>query len=232
MDRETSLYSWFCKQADRFPWVVPLITWVFFIFIAFAIIFILVDFVGWVIDKGLNSEKDDTSIKVFQAVAIVVFTGFLLIFAWVQAHAIRSQTKKTSKTSKADLLLRIDREYGSSNILEARIILHEFHCQVFDKKITSNNRNQMIGDLINDMRNKENQAKDFMYLHNFLDFLETGAYFCNKKDIFEKDMRELIGDLIGYYTMFEKLISSLRREAGDKGLYKEIEDFANKKNKH
>ncbi|MEE9451883.1 MAG: hypothetical protein V3V61_03895 [Gammaproteobacteria bacterium] len=223
MDREKPpKYLWWHKKAGRLWWLMLLI-------IGIAVIVIFGDFLWWMI---INTSEEDVSIKVIYAVAIVVFTGLLLILAWYQANEIRFQAEKISKTSRTDLLLRIDREYGSPKIIEARIILHEFHCQVFDKKITSNNRNQMIGDLINDMRNKEKQAKKFMYLHNFLDFLETVAYFCKKKDISEDDVRELIGPLRGYYTMFEKLISSLRREVGPRELYKEIEDFANKKNKH
>ena len=141
----------------------------------------------------LSSFDKDKGIPTLYNITLPILTLALICVAWIQLAGL-------SKISKADFLLRIDTRYCSAESVKARIIIHKFYCktrngvceEVHIKKIA--NEIKKLGESSNDK-----DCENFISLLNFLDFLETAAYFSNKNYINRKEIGELCGNSIVYY---------------------------------
>jgi hypothetical protein len=151
-----------------------------------------------------NIEKSDKIVDVNAAV-LIILTFLILCVAWIQLDGI-------AKISKADFLLRIDDRYGGKDIVEARIIIQEFFCQTYKEGISKEYHIELVANKIQGLRLNINKASDYVILINFIDYLETVAYFCNQNMISEKDVTELVGSSITYYfKVFKPWIDDRRR---------------------
>jgi len=173
-------------------------------------------------DTDNPDTGSDNDMIALHAAAIIILTTMLLGAAWYQLH-------KLSETSKNDFLLRIDREYSNCKIIEARVFIHKLYCQAKSENLCKEKCDKFVAHKINEMRDQEKNAENFICLRNLLDFLETTAYFCNTGKISTKDVEELLGTLKYYHTIFRPLIGSLRHELNDDEFYKELEEFSGKK---
>jgi hypothetical protein len=194
------------------PNIVKVILWILLIFVitVSASEFLWVDFV---------TEKSDSIIKL-HAAGIMILTVILILVAQCQLGHL-------SQTSKADFLLRIDERYGSMEIIKAKKVIHRFYCDTIENAKDREDHIRLIAEKIRNFEKKGDGR--FIYLLNFLDFLETVAYFCNKKYISNKDVEELIGGSIEYfYKLFKIFIWSRREESQDCKYYCEIEMLAKK----
>ena len=147
-------------------------------------------------------------------ISLVVFTFILICVSWIQLSNLYN-------ISTEDFLLRIDDRYGSESIIKARAIIHKIICKT--RQENSEINIEKIQDEIEAIEENEEKAEDFMYLLNFLDFLETIAYFGNKEFISIIDIKELLGDsLLHYYGVFERLIKNREENYGHHDELKEL----------
>ncbi|MCE0723983.1 DUF4760 domain-containing protein [Legionella resiliens] len=153
-------------------------------------------------------------------IVIIFLTLFIVCAGWLQF-------KNLNKTSTGDFLLRIDERFGSPEILRARAIIHEFYCLTYEKEIDINIHTYKIAEKVLSMKNKVEASTDFIYLYNFLNFLETIAYFANNKYISSDEVNELLGgSLKYYYLVFKLLIADRRKKYQSNYYYCELETLA------
>ncbi|MCZ4682685.1 DUF4760 domain-containing protein, partial [Legionella pneumophila] len=137
-----------------------------------------------------------------------------------------------NKTTKGDFLLRIDERFGHETIIKARAIIHKFYCETYDENICKETHRRIIGEKIMEIILVKKQSTNFIYLMNFLDFLETIAYFTNKNYMSEKDIKELLGGSIPYYyEVFKPFINYRRAKYNSENYFCELERLIYKINK-
>lgn len=181
---------------------------------------------------SLLNNKENGDITDFHSIMIIFLTLALVWVAWIQLGSL-------NKTGKSDFLMRIDDRYGSEPIIKARAIIHRLY-------LSTKNDGEEISDEIHLKRmageikkigqgkdSSENSSKgsseDFLYLLNFLDFLETIAYFANRNDISKNDVNELLGgSLTYYYKVFEPWIYYRRGKYKDSSYYFQLEKLVKK----
>lgn len=153
---------------------------------------------------------------------IIILTALTLCAAWLQFSNL-------NQTSKGDFLLRVDTRYSSEEILKARTIIHRFYCQTRKEEITDDKHVELIANKILEIMYNENESDDFIYLINFLDFLETLAYFVRKNLLSYKDIYELLGgSILYYYKVFKPWIYHRRLKRNNNNYYCEIEKLIEK----
>ena len=153
---------------------------------------------------------------------IIIPLTFLIVCAgWMQF-------KSLNKTSKAEFLLRIDERYGSIEIIKARSIIHSYYQETYHKDIDITAHANKIGHLILQAE-KAQKPINFIYLLNFLDFLETVSYFTNANYISLDDINELVGGSIKYYyCVYKPFIHTRRKKYHCNKYYCELEVLAKK----
>ena len=196
-----------------------------FIVISLLVIIVVLISIGQLFYTNLYDDKNHDIIELHAAV-LIILTFSLICVAWIQLRGI-------NKTSKGDFLLRIDDRYGSLEIIKARIIINRLYYKTRAKDISSESHIKKIAEEIKKLGENEDceekKNEDFIYLLNFLDFLETVAYFSNKDYISQKDINELLGNSLNYYyKVFKQWICYRRCKYDDKTYYCELEEFINK----
>ena len=158
--------------------------------------------------------------KIYSA-CLIILTFILVCVAWIQLTGIK-------RISKADFLLRLDERYSSLEIIKARAIIHRLHCLVKTPEISDETRIQRIAEEIKNIGQNHMDSLEFTYLLNFLDFLETLAYFCNRGYISVDDVDDLIGNsMVFYYKVFKKWIY-YRKEKYNNDFYCELKKVIKK----
>lgn len=179
------------------------------IFISLFIIMIFIVHIYW---SGWINEKHDSSeeIDIFLYLITGIFTGILAFIAYLQLPAIQ-------KSTEGDFLLRIDIQWGNKEILKARKIIYKFRCEeleIFPSEFKGNQSilNSRIGEKIIKLSNNPARQDDFIYIINFLDFLETIGFLFAKKYVYIKDLNALCGKSLLYnYEIFKPYIEEHKK---------------------
>lgn len=167
-----------------------------------------------------HSKIKDNHVSDWNNIAIIFLTLIIVCAGWMQL-------KNLNQTTTSDFLLRIDERYGSPEILKARVIIHELYCLTYHKEIDINIHISKIAKRILFMKNKVDSSESFIYLYNFLNFLETISYFANNNYISNVDVDELLGGSVKYYYLiFKLLIEDKRRKYQSDYYYCELETLA------
>lgn len=167
----------------------------------------------------LNLPQIDNKLKHLHDAYILLLTLVLIIVAW-------NQLRKFNNRSRADFLLRIDNRYGSKEIIKARAIIHGFYCLTRLNASNHETHIRKISDEIKKIGIKVEEADKFIHLLNFLDFLETIAYFANKNYITREDVSELLGGSMNYYyEIFSAWIYYRRHKYKDDSYYCQIQKY-------
>ncbi|KTD48122.1 hypothetical protein Lrub_1486 [Legionella rubrilucens] len=152
---------------------------------------------------------------------IIIFLTLIIVCAgWLQFQNL-------NRTSKSDFLLRIDERFSSPEILKARTIIHEFYCLTNHKDIDINKHIEKISKLVSNTKKRAGDSEKYIYLSNFLNFLESISYFANNNYVSIDDLDELLGGSIKYYYLVYKLLINERREKyNSEYYYCEIQELA------
>lgn len=160
-------------------------------------------------------------------------TVALAFIAWIRIGDIYKQ-------NEGDFLLHIDARWGSPESIKARAIIHELYLQVQNDDslligLSLTDRDsaiqENIGKKIIELRGLDYKAEEFIYLLNFLDFMETIGYIENKGYITHQGLDALCGEaLIFNYKIFQEYIEIKRLRHDDPGFYKNFERLFNKLN--
>lgn len=196
---------------------------IYLVLISFALLLILnifnlnffdISFFKNDIDKGHISQLYDAS--------LIILTILLLFVAWIQLKGIKD-------IGRADFLLRLDNRFGNKSIIKARYIFHKIYLETKDVDICEDVHIKKIQEKIKEIGQDVNRTKDFAYLLNFLDYLETVAYFSNRGHVMPEDVNNLLGGTIGYYyKVFSAWISYRRNKYKDDCYYRELQNFVEK----
>ncbi len=170
------------------------------------------------------SRSSDSSIVRLHAGALIVLTAALVIVAWVQVNKMRY-------VSRQNFLLSIDKRFADPVMLKAKQIIHTYSREIIKQKkfpvyakdylLTPDIATKILhaSELYQTYEEltfaKTNINPDFGCLLNFLDFLETIAYFANKNNVSKKEVEELLGNSLCYYYKCFKLFIARRRETSD-----------------
>ncbi|HAU1673402.1 DUF4760 domain-containing protein [Legionella pneumophila] len=165
----------------------------------------------------VDTHQLKTNVLHLNAGIVIILTALIVCAGWLQFTNL-------NQTSKGDFLLRIDTRYSSDEILKARTLIHKFYCQTKDENITDDRHVELIGNKILEIKYEESEAENFIILINFLDFLETIAFFVRKDYVSPKEVHELIGGSIVYYfKVFKPWIFHRRLKRNNNNYYCEIE---------
>ncbi len=156
--------------------------------------------------------------------SLIILTLVIAYVAWVNLGGM-------NKTAKNDFLLRFDKRYCNKESLEAKTILHRIYLNTKKPKKNYSCSEKHIATISNKVKdmaksNREQDIKDFMLLINFLDSLETIAYFVNNNDDVKiENIEEFLGQsIIYYYLIFITWIYENRRIGNhDNSYYSELE---------
>lgn len=173
----------------------------------------------------LNGNKEDSIVDI-NALAIIILTIALVTIAWIQLSAL-------NKITKSDFLLRITERYGSPELLEARRIIQEFYIETKEEKITYNDHIDKIANKIKELgkANGNYETKNFIYLINFLDFLETVAFFYSEdqNEITQNQVHDLLQhSLVYYFKVFKPWIYYRRLKFNDPEYQRPLENLSRK----
>jgi len=118
------------------------------------------------------------------------------------AYLASTQLDQLERTSHADFCLRLDERYTSKETQKAKQIIHCYELQaqkeleLANQEVNDTSISQRVGEKILSLKNEEASSKNYIILINFLDILETAAYFVNNRYVSEGEARSLFGDLI------------------------------------
>lgn len=193
----------------------------FILFVTFALLW-LVDHNFWILHENISSNISDVHhIESFHDASLIILTFVIACVAWIQLHGI-------IKTGRADFLLQIDKRYGDPAIIRARKIIHLIY-----RKLKNENSNltepqycELLAQEINSLAEGKTRKDDidYVYLLNFLDFLETISLFANNGHISVDDINDLMNQSLGFFfTIYEIRIRERRRKYKDDSFYQEFE---------
>lgn len=138
------------------------------------------------------------------------------------------QSKEALRQSRTNYLLRVDERWSSNEVIKARLVIHKLYLNA-QKQVSKIHRHEskyitpIIAKGIMELHDKEENAKDFIYLLNFLDFLETIGYLHSEKSISTDEVRELLANsIIYFYEIFSDYID-YRRKTKDPAFYQHFE---------
>lgn len=204
----------------------------------FLIICIAIGIIALMVSEHFytNWFHHDHGVEVLYYISIVALTGLIAFIAYYQLHIL-------NKTSKDEFLLKIDERYTSAEIVKARTIIQRLYCETKEENqiLCNDSHIEKISEKIREIgkckyikkhsasksTNHEECYKDFTILLNFLDFLETVAFFTNKKSLETTDLQELTGEsMLYYYKIFKPWIYYRRSKYNNDNYYCEIQKLA------
>lgn len=216
------------KFTDNYPWATALIA-VSVIVVGISLILILFcipihqyicGLSGCLNNSNTCSNNVDT-----------LFYGLTAIATFSVAYIAYYQIAKLRRTNESELLVNIDGRWNSPEFLKAKIILHGEYFEVCKKynlseeelKILTRPEEEKyrieVGQKIIDMSVDKLRKREFMFLLNFLDFLETIGHLYVEKLISRQKLKALFGESLDfYYQLFEKYIE--HRQTNYPNIYK------------
>ncbi|MBX9585709.1 MAG: hypothetical protein K2X50_00480 [Gammaproteobacteria bacterium] len=195
------------------------ITMVFFCLAVVIDIFFDFDLVNNLLDYKHSPDSKDP-VK-FHAAVILILTIAILLGSWRQIY-------NANKISKNDFIMRIDQQYSSLQSIKARAIIHKIYREIGPDSISRQYRITETARKVALMRTstKKYEMRDFIYLMNFLECLETISFFANNNAIGQDDLKLLSGPSIKfYYQVFKLFITERRTETDNNSYYVELEKF-------
>lgn len=157
-------------------------------------------------------------------ICLVAITAALAFIAWIQFRRLIGKLQ-------ADYLLEVDKRWHSTRIIKARVVIHTLFLQ--SKKHIRKHKSSpailrgWLGEKIIKLSESQNKSKlkNFVYLLNFLDFMESVGYFYSRKYLTKKQVEELFGISLKFnYEIFKPYIEH-RRKYENSDFYKEFENL-------
>lgn len=158
-------------------------------------------------------------------VLITTITAIIALFSYKQFQHFNNNLK-------AEYLLKVDERWGSMEIIKARSIIHHLYLDSKRKlHITSEPdsdallRSEIGNELIRLAESTAgNDPEEFLYVLNFLDFMETTGYLHTKGQLSQKDLIELFGDSVRFnYEALKPYIEYRREMHHNRSFSKEFE---------
>lgn len=158
-------------------------------------------------------------------VLITTITAIIALFSY-------KQFQHFNENLKADYLLKIDARWGSKEIIKARAIIHHLYL-ISKRKLNISSepeknellRKEIGNELIRLAESTNgNEPQEFLYILNFLDFMEITGYLYSNGQLSKKDLIELFGDSVQFnYEVLKPYIEHRRDVHHNKAFSKEFE---------
>lgn len=200
--------------------LISIVILIFFVFLLFFVPFFYFN-LEYVTERNrLNPIAEYT----------LLYYASALFSTLVIAEIAYCQLKKINKSLHADYLIKIDERWRSSQIIKARTIIHRLYLNsinILAKQNISGNLaiREKIGNDIKEMSESQDKEKikDFVYLLNFLDFMETVGYLYTQGHLTKESLNELFGASIAFnYEIFEIYIMYRRKKHDINDFYEEF----------
>ncbi len=167
-------------------------------------------------DIVLFDERHSFTLEDLHNAFLIVLTALIAIIAWVQLKGLY-------ENSKADMLLRIDRNLRNAEAIKAMTIIRQFRFEI-EKEIAAQNEIKVDFSKVRKEYKKEIETKtgqkikrfllDYSFsqheqivLINFLNTIENICYLCNKNYTSSHDVEEFFEyELPYYFDIFEPYI--------------------------
>jgi len=173
----------------------------------------------WLIHPYLKLDEKQHSLDIN-----MIYYVFAVFISFVLAFIVWIKSKEALTRARMTYLLRIDERWSSTEIVEAREVIHELYLEA--KKSNPKYENEQIKPIIAqdimELKDNKDEIKEFIKLLNFLDFLETIGYLHDKEAITTEEVSELLGNSIIYFYDIFSLYISYRRNK-DIGFYIKFE---------
>lgn len=161
----------------------------------------------------------------------VEISYLLFLTTSVLAYSAYIQLSNINSISKDEFILHISNRWGSNDILNARMILHEYFYTYYyaDKKKDNTIKYEHalldISKRVSDMSTQN--STDFVYILSLLDLMEVIGYFysCNNLDI--QDLQSICGkkNLLFFHDCLKELIK--KRKKYDHASFKNFTNLIN-----
>lgn len=193
------------------------------IMILIIVIFVAMAIIDYLDLYNFFKNIDDKSFEKTGHMVLVISAAIAAIIAWWQLIKLNS-------TAFADLLTKIETRYGSGEILEAREIIQEIYLQSKDPQDTCKLKHiSRMQDIIKQIGNDAKQSRKFILLLNFLDFLESIAYYVKVGYVSYDDVLEMFGGNLPYwFDVYERWIHYRREKFKELKMYYEFETLVKK----
>lgn len=148
-----------------------------------------------------------------QAMSNAWFDTFLHLTTVALGIIAYHEFNRSHKLTSNEFLLFISNRWGSKEIIKARQILHDLFVDAYrDENGKSKDYNAALFNVSEQVlqmsRVKGEKGKEFIYLLNLLDYLETLSYFFNRGDLKLKDVQNTCGNnAIFFFELFKLYIS-------------------------
>ncbi len=159
-------------------------------------------------------EVHNFELVIFFNILTITLSVIFLYMAFYKLQDILDQSKINNTRQKLNYLLQVDERWTSSEIIQAREVIHKLYLQASSDKHNSDEKIQaIIGASILKMENNPKEIREFILLLNFMDFLETIGFLWYTESISINEINELLGNSIKYfYKIFEKYIHHRREK--------------------
>lgn len=159
------------------------------------------------------TQNDNEEIHYF----IFIATVALAVIAYFEFS-------RSNELTSNEFLLFTSKKWNSEEIIKARQILHEIFIDAYrdkhgEKKCELSIALFHVSEKILQMsRKKDDDGKNFIYLLNLLDYIETLSYFYSKDELTLADIQNTCGNnIIFFYESFKLFIE--KRQSHDKKFF-------------
>lgn len=157
-----------------------------------------------------------------------VGTTLIAGIAFRELGKVEEQNQSQIKQNQSRFLMEIDERWGSGEILRARIIIHNLYRDISD--LNANNNLDIICPEIGEriillsISPKEKERRNFVYILNFLDFMESIGHLETHGYIETQQLNILCGESLQFnYKIFQPYIEHKRRKHNIKTFYQNFE---------
>lgn len=177
---------------------------------------------------GHNYESIIDDYTLWYYLCLVILTFVLACIAWIQFSNVNESLNRK-------ILLQIDQRWHSKEIIKARRVIHKIFLEkskeveeIEDKKHKEEMLRRSMGEEIIRLSEDEDsrKIKDFIYLLNFLDFMESIGYFYSQKYLDIVQINEFFGTSLKFnYDIFKPYIKRRRINHRENDLHREFENL-------
>lgn len=153
---------------------------------------------------------------------------FIFFATAILAYIAYVEFQRANKLTNNEFLLFISNRWGSKEIIIARQIIHEFFVKNYraEKSIVVNDYSGALHhtgrNVLELSRKSGDEGKEFIYLLNLIDFLETLSYFYSRKDLDIEDIQNICGHNFIFLCDVFRLYKE-RRQSREKFYFRNID---------
>lgn len=207
------------------------IVWLFILLMVLIVLFFIFEWKDIIDSYSSNTLIHTPNEELTLWLYFLTGAGTVLLagIAWVQFGPIKQNIK-------GEFLLRIDEQWGSNEAIKAKTIIHQIYIETQRKhpKVATAplNLHSLMGIEIINLSCNIKHAEDFIYVLNFLDFMDTIGFLYIKEFVNADDLNALCGEaLVFNYEIYQPYIIHKRDKHANPKFYENFEKLYKELNK-